>query len=746
MRPLTLLLSGQPADLPATTKGLVKLSQASATLADVAARVGEYSFPLTLPPTRRNAGIFGAAKLHPQGVGKFGYFSDYPYELRVGGQVFTGTFRLTSLKNGYVGSLIGAGLSWALLLGDTKLTDLAFPTLAYDGSQLASILALGCDETDVQFPLVAFGNFYHPPLTQVKADGTTEDVPAPAAAVLDWPLSVDDYPPGVYYVNVLRQIFASIGWQLQGRELDSEFWRQVVLTCAGADLTNAWPWGSLLPATGTGQRTTASSYYQSGPAPGYTNTAAGFYTLPGDGGELSGDVFFLPVPLTTAKLRPTRTLELATATYTALRPGVYDFEWVFSLSGGVQNFGGPNIDQHDAYVQALLRPLGVGLVLRRGGQDFTEGEGGLLRGDPNAGALGYAPGQDRVLTPQRLDVPGGQLGALRLGSYQAATSGVYLETGDSVTLCVFGRRCVFDGSNKLLAYRSQSVLNFASARLSCTRYADNDGLSITALQPALFLPPLACKDVVKDFLLRVDGFLLPDAARQVATLVSRQELARAGGEPLDLSDLCDPRATEYLPAAGGVGSFVFVPVALSDDPLVPATADIVTAPVGPGDTSQQLTSLFAPVGSRPVWLPRGAYVSLPTCSTKDILAQARSETSPDSGSQAPRLVRYTGPDPGQVVPFGQGSVPLAGAVWDGALAWDGAAGAVATYYQPTLARALTGHLARVQVPLRPDYYQVLGPGRRVLLHGAPYTVEALQNYDPSDEAALAQLDLSREVF
>jgi hypothetical protein len=749
MRPLSLTLNGQPADLPTTTKGLVKLTQTRAALADPSARVGEYSFPLTLPPTRTNAVLFGPDKLHELGLGKFGFYIDYAYELRVGGEVFAGVFRLTSLKNGYTGTLIGEGLSWALLLGDKKLTELEFTPIDYDGSQLEAILALDCDATDLQFPLVAYGNFFAPPETRTLPDGSTEEVPAPPSARLTYPLAVDDYLPSVYYPNVLRQIFASIGWQLRGRELDSEVWRSTVMLPAGANVGAAWNWGRLLQAEATSPGGQSVSYYQSGPAPGYTNNAAGFYTLPGDGPELSGDIFFLPVAQRVPVLLPTRALELASATYTAPRAGVYDFAWEADLVSGYNNFGGPNIDSHDTFVAALLRPIGLGLVVCRGGQGFDNCEGGLLRGDPNAGPLNYATGQDSVLTPKRLDAPGaglGGLGQLVLGKYSDEVSGLYLEAGDSVTLAVFARRCVFDGSNNLLAYRSQAVYNFGPARLACTRYADNNGVSKELLQPADFLPPLSCRDVVKDFLVRVNGFIVADPAKRVATLYGRDELSQAAGEPLDLSERVNLEAVEYLPSAGaGVGSYVFSPAVLSDDPLVLVTADVVTASVGPGDTAKSVTSLFAVAGFRTYYGHAGA-LPLPCCASADLLAQNCSEVEWDPSSQAPRLLRYVGADASLPVPFMRRTVPLAGAAWDGPLGWDGEAGAVATYYASTIKRALTGHLARVQAPLTPALYQGLTAGRRVYLFGAPYTVELTQNFDPSDEAALAQVDLSREVL
>jgi hypothetical protein len=746
MRQIWLTMNGQPVDLPASTKGLIKFSQARSALADISARVGEFSFPLTLPPTQRNARVFGIDRLHPLGLDKFGPYTDFAYELRCEGQVFAGTFRLSSLKNGYTGTLIGDGLSWALLLADKKLTDLAFEPIVYNGSQLESILQKDCDATDVQFPLVAYGNFFAPPLTQTLADGTTKEVPLPAAAVLDYPLSVDDYPPSVYYVNILRQIFAGIGWQLQGRELDSEAWRATVMLPAGADMEKAWPWGALLSARarGAGQ---AFSYYAAGPGDGFASNAVGFGTMPPDEPSLHGESFFLPVPVTTTVNSPTRAMDARTATYTAPRSGVYDFTWSATISDARRVFGGDNIDHGDPFVSALLRPLAMGLVLRRGGQTFTDGDGGLLVFDPAVGQQpAFAANQTRVLSPTRLDVPSGRREAVRLGYYQGNADGVYLEAGDCLTLAVFGRRTVADGYDNILAHHSECTITFSAASFACTKYTDNDGLSKTLLQPADCLPPLVQRDVVRDFLQRTDSFIVADAGRRVATVLSRSELSQAGGEPINLSDRCAQSNVEYLPSAGaGVGSIVFAPADSSDDPLTPTGADVVLAPIGTGDGQQAVSSLFAPVAFRTTYL-RNTGIALPTCSTKDVLAQNRSETEWDVSSQAPRLLRYTGPNSGTSVPFLDRAIPLAGAAWDGPLTWDGETGAVATYYADTLRRAVFGHIGRVSLPISPALYQQLQPGRRVLLHGASYTLEALQSFDPADEAGLSQLDLSREVL
>lgn len=735
MRPLDLFLNRQRVDLPASLKGLVKLTQARASLADVAARVGEFSFPLTLPATRQNARIFGVDKLHPQGLGKFGPYVDYAYELRVGGQVFAGTFRLTGLKNGYTGTLIGEGLSWALLLADTKLTDLLFPDVKYDGSQLADILGKDCDATDLQFPLVAFGNYFAPPTTRTLADGTTEEVPAPPSAVLSYPLAVDDYPPSVYYGNVLRQIFRSIGWELRGRELDSDFWRAVVLTPAGADVDSAWPWGALLRARQAGPAS-CFSYYEAGPLEPYANSWGGFWP------QQNGEVMFLPLACPLIK-SPTRALDAPRASYTAPRNGVYRFTWQATLSSGHQSWqAGLGFELMEQY----FRPVGLGLVLRRGGQDYTDADGGLCTafapGSPTAPA--YVVGQNRVLTPHRLDAGGRELA---LGaSFSEVTGDVYLEAGDVLQLACFARRRLLTNAGNNILTRSEFVADFTGVALECVYYADDNGVSKTQLQPADFLPPLSCTSVVRDFLTRTDSFLVADAGQRVATLYGRAELSRAGGPPLDLSGLCEPRAVEYQPSAGaGVGAYVFAPATLSDDPLVSEAADVVTARIGPGDTSKAVSSLFAVAGYRTYYAPAGPLL-LPCLSTADVLKQNCSEVAWDIGSQPARLLRYVGADAQRTVPFGTGTVPLGVSAWDGSLAWDGTGGAVATYYAGTIKRAVRGHLGRVQVPLTPALYQQLSAGRRASLHGGEYTVAACSGWDAADESAFTQLDLDREVL
>jgi hypothetical protein len=535
----------------------------------------------------------------------------------------------------------------------------------------------------------------------------------------------------VYYGNVLRQIFRGIGWQLQSRELDSDFWRAVVHTCAGADLDNAWPWGRLLRAAATGSGFSEHAYVDYN---GDTSDTAVGRVEGADAGNLggldmAGDIFFLPVPVPVVGTAPTRALNGVSSAYTAPRNGTYAFSWAASVVSAQQQLLTNDAKYVNAAVLACIQRVALAVVVRRGGQ-FSDA--GLLAGAPATQDLA---GYQYLYTNYTVNP----------GNYTGSGS-VYLEAGDVAQLCVVARSRLTDtptGTDAIT--REMLELDFGVCSLACTGYVDDNGESKTQLQPAAFLPPLGQKDVVRDFLQRTDSFLVADTSRRVATILSRAELSAASGAAIDLSALCDVRSVEYLPALGAsVGSFVFSPAENGAESLAVAS-DVVAAVIGAGDGSQSIGSLYASVAFRTVYSFSGQR-SLPTCSTKDILAQNRSEVEWDIASQPPRLLRYTGTDISQPVPFMQRFIGQAGAAWDGVLCWDGATGAVASYYAATIRRALLGHLARVQVPLTPALYQSLGPGRRALLNGASYTVSALQNFDAADEAALCSLDLDREVL
>ena len=319
---------------------------------------------------------------------------------------------------------------------------------------------------------------------------------------------------------------------------------------------------------------------------------------------------------------------------------------------------------------------------------------------------------------------------------------MYLQPGDTVRLLLFCRRTDHLPINHDLIWaRTTLQVNFSAYSFACTAF---DGPQL--LEPAKCLPPLSQKDFVKDFLLRTNSVLELDPQRRTATVYYREDHVQAQGPAVELSAYAHPDDVQHLPPVGGAGRLVFRPADASGDTLAPADKRVVVLPGGDAQREQAVEGFFAATGLRTYRLPDGSSAAIPTVASAEALALPLSESSPgaDAASHAPHVVRYTGPGSAEIE-FQQRSLAYGQAEYAGALAWAGAQGAVAVRYATTVRQAQRGEAARVQLPLRPDQYRQLTPGRRVWLHGAEYQVETKSGWDVTDEAATAQIDLLRRV-
>lgn len=745
MRAAILEINGQLVDLPASRKGVFRFQNLVAALQELETRTGEYAWPLTLPRSRRNDAVFNQ-KGHAVALDKF--FGAYVFRLRIEGQEWRGAFRLTSFKNGYAGALVMDGFGWALALGDKKIPDLtSLAPIAYDGSQLESILAKSCDETDVQFPLLSFGNFFAPPQLAAQPDGSSKEVPAPASSLIDYPLSVDDYYPSVYYVNLVRAILREAGYYAQGPVLADADIRTWCVTAAGGN-ADAWPWGALLPArAGNGSAGSgAYSYFDGGPTAGgdrYTNTAAGFDEGASagniDGLDLGGEVFFLPVPVPVIASGGTRALDGPQAAYTAPRTGSYTFAFSVALTGGHQRITTDRLPTPN--MRAAFALVRLGLVVRRGGEGY-----------PGAVVGGAPPDPLRLPVFAELASSFDASGNVVPGSH-TGTATVFLEAGDMAQLCLIARRQLRDlPTADVLLTRREFVVQFGAASFGCSAYADNEGRSVTQLNPAAMLPPLSQKEVLRDFLVRTNALLVTDAERGTATLEFRAGHTRSQGLAVDLTAFVDPAAYEPLPVLGTAETLVFAPADAGGDGLLAANADQVRIELGsaaavPG-TLKQVSGVFAATALRAYRQPApfSSPIQLPTAASADTLRVARSETQWDVAGTAPRVLRYLGVSPaGVTIPFQERAVRFGRADYAGSLAWSGEGGAVARRYAAAAEQARRGHRLRVPVLLTPARYRELAPGRRVWLGAAEYTVESITNWDACDESSPALLELLRVV-
>lgn len=709
---MILEISGKTVDLPPTTRGLVRLNKSVAALTDLDTRTGEYSWPLTLPNTRRNAGIFGQI-LHPQTLDKF-VLASFPFVLSAGGVVWRGIFNLTGLRGGYTGTLSTENLGWATGLGEKKLPELTtLEAVAYDGTQLETLLQGDCDTQDLQFPLVAYGNFFSPPTT----DDEGNEVPSAALQVIDTPLAVDDYAPSVYYLSVLRAILREAGGYFpMGPILSDEAVRRWVIPAAGGS-GDYWPWGLLLP--GRVERQQPYTHYLNAQG---VNTANGS----------ADDFLWFGVGADTVVSGGTRALRPGTTTYTAPRAGAYSFAWEAVISAASQQFfQSGNIDVH-AFTRCRVAALA--LLVSRGGEGYEGAHSGL----GNYPTPRLESGQQRLLTVRRLDTTGSN--DLPTGGFTGTVANLYLDAADTVQLVLLMRREVLDAEGRLDVARSSFSVTFSSAFLACTA---SDGP--TSLRPAAVLPGISQKDLLRDFLIRTNTVPVVDLNRRAVHLLSREAHTQAQGAPVTLDDVADLTTLEYLPVFGGVARVVFQP---ADAEGVPSGTDTVAVRLASTGTDKPIVSPFAATTVRQYYVvgPGGGTLVLPTVATEEELNMPRSEASQTVTGKAARVLLYSPPlVGGTAVGFQERTVvPGRGTYLGTPLSWDGPTGAVAAHYRGFLAQAARGHLCRVGCSLTPALYGLLSPGRRVYLQQAEYQIESIDGFDP-DSVSLATLTLLRRV-
>lgn len=210
-----LYINGQLVDMP---KDLgVRINRALINPAELNAKDAQFSYSITLPPTGRNSGIFYGADVE-ETKNKFNRI--YSAQLHVDGvRVFVGMFRMSEISNGFKGNLyVPERKSIKDIFGELLLTDnlpLLIPFSDFVPSVNSFNTAALLAPQPAIFPYVLYGVLPKVPLDKNANNYSPRTV---------WDSSVrigmQDLPPSINPLIMLRHIFQSQGYNLQGTAFD----------------------------------------------------------------------------------------------------------------------------------------------------------------------------------------------------------------------------------------------------------------------------------------------------------------------------------------------------------------------------------------------------------------------------------------------------------------------------------------------------------------------------------------------
>ena len=191
-------------------------------------RSADFSFSLSLPKCPENNRLFNQAQ-EAHIIDKFNRIEDFEAELFADGKlVISGFFRLREVnKENYSGNLYSSAISWADSLSQFTLQTITNAdgstwetpfNLAGGADTIQSYQVKTADTSDIIFPLVA----YHPfPNSSPLAGKFTID--------LNSDFTYKYFAPAVYYVNILKKCFESIGYEVSSELFQEEDFKRLAL-------------------------------------------------------------------------------------------------------------------------------------------------------------------------------------------------------------------------------------------------------------------------------------------------------------------------------------------------------------------------------------------------------------------------------------------------------------------------------------------------------------------------------------
>ena len=261
MTVIKFVINGTEVDMGTDTDLSIKLVRFIQGANNFAEKGGDYSLTLSLPRTKTNNRLFKKSPLSQ--LGKFDDKSPYTATVTVNGiPVFKGNFRLTSIESGaFNGELQSENVEWIEELSKYELCKLLYddnnePTwfAPYLGGSTINTNNDANDNTahDLVFPQILYNNT---PVTDYMDrteqdvfgayDGSGNQIMSP----LDFPdafitrstywsyrdgSTFEDFPPAVYYRNVLDKCFEQIGWKATGNIFQETWFNKLIMPYVGS--------------------------------------------------------------------------------------------------------------------------------------------------------------------------------------------------------------------------------------------------------------------------------------------------------------------------------------------------------------------------------------------------------------------------------------------------------------------------------------------------------------------------------
>lgn len=212
-----LYINGAAVDLPPDFN--IRINRALLNPAELNAKDAQHSYTIALPMTRTNAAAFQRADVE-ETRDKFNRL--YAAELIVNGvKIFEGVFRMSEISDGFKGNLyVPDRKSIKDIFGELKLTDnrpFEIPFADFAESVNLYNAAAEIEPQAAIFPYVLYGVL---PKTPLNRDANTYS----ARTVWDESvrIGIQDLPPSVNVLTMLRHIFTSQGYTIDGTAFDDD--------------------------------------------------------------------------------------------------------------------------------------------------------------------------------------------------------------------------------------------------------------------------------------------------------------------------------------------------------------------------------------------------------------------------------------------------------------------------------------------------------------------------------------------